>query len=373
MNCFTKYILRQLFVGMIIVTASLTCIIWLSQSLRFIEMIVNRGLSAGMFAYLTALLLPNFLVIVLPIALFLVIIFIYSKLINDRELVVMRAAGLSQLALAKPALILALLVVGFSYILNLYLVPQSYTEFRKMQWDIRYNYAHILLREGAFNQVANGITVYVRQRTKDGQLLGLLVHDQRKPESPFTLMATKGAMVDTKEGARVIMFDGNRQSVDKKTNKMSILYFDYYAFDLTSTGVSTITRYREPRERSMNELFNIQSLNPKMNNKEYGKFIVEGHKRLVSPLSSLAFALIGLSCLIASSFSRRTQSRQVVLAISIMVALQGSAIGLENLVAKQLELVPILYILGIAPIVLGFLFMLFWQSRSQKKTDLLPA
>jgi len=373
MNCFTKYILQQLFVGMILVTTSLTCIIWLTQSLRFIEMIVNRGLSAGMFAYLTALLLPNFLVIVLPISLFLVIIFIYSKLITDRELLVMRASGLSQFALAKPALILALLVVGFGYLLNLYLVPQSYTEFRKLQWDIRYNYAHILLREGEFNQVANGITVYVRQRTKDGQLLGLLVHDQRKKDSHFTLMATKGAMVDTEKGARVIMFDGNRQSVDRTTNKMSILYFDYYAFDLASTGVTTMARYREPRERSIDELFNIKALNPEMNKKEYGKFIVEAHKRLVSPLTSLGFALIALSCLIASSFSRRTQSRQVILAIFIMVALQGSALGLENLVAKQLEFLPLLYILGAGPIVLGFLFMIFWQSRGRKWPYFLPA
>ncbi len=63
MNGFTKYVLRQLFVGMVLVTLGLTTIIWLSQSLRFIEMIVNRGLTAGMFVYLTMLPLPNFLVI----------------------------------------------------------------------------------------------------------------------------------------------------------------------------------------------------------------------------------------------------------------------------------------------------------------------
>ena len=95
MNGFTKYVLRQLFVGMVLVTLGLTTIIWLSQSLRFIEMIVNRGLTAGMFVYLTMLPLPNFLVIVLPIALFTVVVFTYTKLINDRELVVMRGAGLS--------------------------------------------------------------------------------------------------------------------------------------------------------------------------------------------------------------------------------------------------------------------------------------
>lgn len=364
MNGFTKYILRQLFVGMVMVTTGLTCIIWLSQSLRFIEMIVNRGLSAGMFFYLTVLLLPNFLVIVLPIALFTVVVFTYSKLITDRELVVMRASGLSQFSLAKPALILAFLVVGFGYTLNLYLVPQSYTKFRELQWDIRYNYGHILLREGAFNPVADDITVYVRQRTQEGQLLGLLVHDQRDRDNPYTLMAAKGGMIETDEGTRVIMFNGNRQSVDRKTNKLSILYFDRYIFDLASAGdTATTVRYREPRERSLDELFNIRVFEPKMNEKEYGKFIVEGHKRLIYPLASLGFTLIGLACLIASSFSRRTQTRQVILAISIMVALQGGALGLENLVARQLEMVPLLYALVLVPIILGYAFMVLWHIR----------
>ncbi|MEQ8166013.1 MAG: LptF/LptG family permease, partial [Alphaproteobacteria bacterium] len=101
MSELNKYVLRQLLVGMVIVTIGLTCVIWLTQSLRFVDMIVNRGLTAGTFVYLTMLLLPNFLSIILPIAVFTVVVFTYSKLISDRELIVMRAAGLSQVALAR--------------------------------------------------------------------------------------------------------------------------------------------------------------------------------------------------------------------------------------------------------------------------------
>ena len=373
MNGFTRYVLRQLTLGMILVTSGLTCIIWLSQSLRFIEMIVNRGLSAGMFVYLTALLLPNFLVIVLPIALFTVVVFTYSKMISDRELVVMRGAGLSQIALAKPALILALIVASLGYALNLHFVPQSYTKFRDLQWDIRYNYGHVFLREGAFNPVADGITVYVRRRTNDGQLLGILVHDQRDTAKPFTLMAAKGAMIQTAEGARVVMFDGNRQSVDKATNKLSILYFDRYIFDLGTTNVADDERYREARERRVGELLNIRESGEGLDPKDFGKFIVEGHKRLVSPLAAIGFTLVGLACLISGSFSRRTQTRQVVLAITIMVALQGTALGLENLIAKNLDLVPLMYVHAILPIVLGYFFVVQTQRRRQRGAGVQPA
>jgi len=372
MDGFTRYVLRQLLVAMIMVTAGLTCIIWLSQSLRYIEMIVNRGLSGGMFVYLTMLLLPNFLVLVLPIALFTVVVFTYAKLISDRELMVMRAAGLSQFALAKPALILALAVVGLGYFLNLYVVPQSYAKFRTLQWDIRYNYTHILLREGAFNTITDGVTVYVRQRTSDGKLLGILVHDQRDKENPFTLMAAKGAMVDTGEGARVVMFNGNRQAIDKETNKLSILYFDRYVFDVSTSRGTKHARYREPRERNLDELFNIETA-PDLEAKEHGKFIVEGHKRLASPLAALAYTLVGLACLISGAFSRRTQTRQVSVAIAIMVALQGSALGLENLAAKNLSAVPLIYLHAIGPIVLGYIFMVRLQRRRRQATQPTPA
>jgi len=373
MNGFTRYVLRQLVVAMILATAVLTGIIWLSQSLRFIEMIVNRGLSGGMFVYLTMLLLPNFLVLVLPVALFGVVVFIYAKLIGDRELMVMRAAGLSQVALAKPALILALFVVGLGYFLNLYVVPHAYAKFRALQWDIRYNYTHILLREGAFNTVATGITVYVRQRTSDGKLLGILVHDQRDKDHPFTLMAAKGAMVETDGGARVVMFNGNRQAVDKETNKLSILYFDRYVFDLSTTRETIEVRYREPRERPLDELFNIDKVDPGLREREYGKFIVEAHKRLASPLAALAYSLVALACLISGGFSRRTQARQVCLAIAIMVVLQGSALGLENLAAKNLSAIPLMYAHVIVPIVLGYIFMVRLQRRRRSAARPTPA
>ncbi len=147
---------------MVLVTASLTCVIWLLQSLRFVEMIVNRGLTVGDFIYLTILLLPNFLSIILPIALFTVIVFTYAKLVTDRELVVMRAAGVSQHALAKPALFLAFIVVAAGYGLNLYLLPLSSQTFHELRWDMRYNYSNVLLKEGAFNTLSAGVTVYVR-------------------------------------------------------------------------------------------------------------------------------------------------------------------------------------------------------------------
>ena len=365
MNELTRYVLRQLMVGMILVTIGLTGIIWLSQSLRFVEMIVNRSVTGGLFLYLTMLLLPNFLSIILPVALFTVVVFTYSKLVTDRELVVMRASGMSQFALAKPALIMALLVVAAGYALNIFLVPQSYRMFRELQWDIRYSYSHVLLQEGAFNTVSKDVTVYVRERSKDGQLHGILMHDGRNSEKLSTVMAARGALVESGGSSRVIMFEGNRQERDKKTNKFSILYFDRYTIELDRNKDQAAVRYREPRERTLAELLDIDQ-DKIMDKRDYGRFVVEAHKRLIWPVFAACFTLIGLACLISGGISRRGQSGRIALAAAIVIIFQAMALGLENVSARRPELIPLMYIGAVLPLILGYVLMLRrpWRPRS---------
>ncbi len=358
MDSFSRYVFRQLTVGMILVTTGLTAVIWLSQSLRFVDMIVNRGLTAGMFMYLTMLLLPNFLTIILPIALFTVVVFTYSRMIGDRELVVMQAAGVSPHSLAKPAFILAFITIFLGYVLNIYLLPKSYRMFRELQWDFRYGYSHVLLQEGAFNTVTRDITVYVRERSGDGELRGILVRDTRDPEAPQTLMAARGVAFKAGDAMRIAMFNGNRQQVDRSTRQLSILYFDKFSIDLEAPGNRGMERYREARERTLGELLTMERDNL-TNPKDFGKFTVEGHKRLSSPLTALGFTLIGLACLIAGGTSRRGQPRRIVLAVALVVAGQAATLGLENICARNLELIPLMYVNVAIPVIIGYVAMYY--------------
>jgi len=349
----TRYVLGQLFVGMMLATVGLTSVIWLTQSLRFVDMIVNRGLPGTTFVYLTFLLLPNFLSLVLPLALFTVVLFVYSRLIGDRELVVMQGSGIGPFGIASPALLIAAGTMVVSYAINFYFLPESYRMFRELQWDIRYNYSQILLQEGAFNPVSKDVTVYVRERSPDGQLQGLLVHDNRNPKNPVTIMASRGALVEANSTPRVLMFDGNRQEIDESTHKMSVLYFDRYSFDLEPArdGANAV-RFREPRERSVGELFSVEN-DPTVGINDYGKFRMEGHKRLISPLNNMGFTLIALGFLLAGSPSRRGVSSRIVIAAGAVVAFSVLTLAFENLSAKNGAFIPFMYLAALLPSALG--------------------
>jgi len=319
-------------------------------------MIVNRGLSISVFLQLTSLLLPSFLTIIIPISLFFVIVFTYNKLIQDRELIIMRSAGLNQWALAKPALMVALISTAVCYFLTLFYLPYSYQQFKELQFSIRNDFSSVLLQEGSFTEL-DGLTVYVREVGRDNELLGILVHDSRNPDQQTTMMAKHGALLRTDDGPRIVLLDGNRQEVNPEDGTMSILYFDRYAVDIAQSVEDPTLRYREARERSVYNLLTAAA--PDVNPNDIEAFRAEGHDRLISPLNAIAFASIALAVLVSSSFSRRGQTGRLLIAIGVMVLCQALGIAMKNLAAKNPALIPLMYVNAFLPIILG----LYWTFR----------
>ena len=80
MKIYLKYLVQQLVLPALLATVAFSGAVWLSQSLRFVDLIVNKGLPLTTFLYLTALLLPSLLLVVMPFALFCAVLFAYHRL-----------------------------------------------------------------------------------------------------------------------------------------------------------------------------------------------------------------------------------------------------------------------------------------------------
>lgn len=337
-----RYILGQLVMATLFVTLGLTFAIWLTQSLRLIDYIVNRGLPASTFLTFVGLLLPSFLGIVLPIASFVAVLFVYHKLATDSEMVVMRAAGLSQLQLARPAITLAVLVMLCVYAISLYFLPLSFRQFKDLQNDFRNDLSVVLLQEGVFTALNDEITIYVRERSPDGELRGILMHDTRDRENPLTMMAERGALVSSEAGPRVVMENGNRQQIERGTGRFSLLYFDRYTIDLSGFGEMAQARWREPKERFLSEL--LWPGDDALDQHYRHELIAEAHQRLVGPLYTLVFVLIGVAALLAGEFNRRGQAKRVLAAVVCVAALEGISLALSDLANRSSVAIPAMYL-----------------------------
>src|SRR5947199_8460740 len=98
------YVIRQIIGPFFLFTVVLTLVIWMTQSLRLLDIVINRGQSAALFAWLTMLMLPSLLVVIAPIAFFGAALFALNRLNTDSELVVMWSAGVSRLQVALPVI-----------------------------------------------------------------------------------------------------------------------------------------------------------------------------------------------------------------------------------------------------------------------------
>lgn len=350
MRGFTRYVLKQLVLGMVLVTCGLTVLLWLSQSLRFIDLIVNKGVSAGLFLRLTSLLLPGFLMVVVPIAIFTVVLFVYNKLTSDRELVVMQASGMSPWDLSKPALTLALAITAFSYALTLWLAPESVRAFRDLNWSIRQDVTHLVLKEGEFTEVGNGIVVYVGSRTADNVLTNILIWDSSKPDREVTVMADEGALVPGAAMPRIHLVNGARQEYRPGTHEFSMLYFDSYTAEFGDSHAADGERSRDARERSLRELFTVQP--GELSEVDVRRFRIEGVQRLLLPLQVLGLTLLALHGLLGGGFDRRGQAPRIAVAVALMVAFQAAVLGANNLATRSLTLLPLLPALTLLPIVI---------------------
>jgi lipopolysaccharide export system permease protein len=369
MKRLTRYVGRQIALAILFITIALTLSVWLTQTLRFIDTIVNSGLPLGLTFEFLILLIPGLLSIILPIAVFVGVMFVYWKLMNDRELVVMQSVGLSPIALARPALMVAVIATGIAYGLSLYLLPTSYRSFKEFQIRIRNDFAQILLPEGVFSNVSDGLTIYARQRGDGGVLQGLIVYDGREAGRPIIYTAVEGIVSSTATGPRLTMQDGTYQDTDPALGHISILYFDRMAISVADPsglqGQRTLTAW----ERYLPELFNPVDLPP--GDPLRRVLIVEGHQRLLYPLYTLTFAMLGLA-LIAPAASDRSRQRLAMAAASLaVIGLQGVNLTLRNLANAEPGLAPLMYIGPLVPLVAATL-LLFKQRRPIPRSPARP-
>src|SRR5580700_3051015 len=355
-----RYILRQCLSMMVFVTAALSAAVWLAQSLRLVDLIVNRGLSIEVFLYLALLILPRFFDIVLPIGALIAVLFVFNKLTSESELVVMRAAGLSPLTLPRP--VLALAGIAFLVLLSLsaYFLPASNREFKDLQFEIRNRFVSSLLQEGTFTTVSDKLTIYIGGRDERGEVTGLLINDERDPEQPITIFAERGAFADAANGSRIIMVNGNRQKYDRASGKLSILTFDRYTLDLDTMRDAPGGRFREAQERFLGELFFPPE---ELDAATYRSFIVEGHQRLTVPLTVFSFVMIPLACLLPGEFNRRGQLQRVLLAVAFALLFQSLDLGVKNLAAGSYAAIPLIYLIDLLPFGLGFGMLMFGGIR----------
>lgn len=347
-NIFDRYIFRNLLIASLIIAATLLGVVFLTQSLRFLELVIESGATSATFWLLAALALPRFFEIVIPLSLAAAILFVYNRMTSDSELIVIRAVGFDSAMLARPAMLLSIFAMVFLLFNNLWLAPRAISGMQEMRQTVKAQISTSLFREGVFNQMGQGLTVYIRERAKDGTLLGVLIHDGRDAEAPpSTVIAKSGTLILSPEGYQVLVYDGSRQEYNSESKTLKRLNFNRYSIELPESD-PVRQRWREPEERTVFELINPDMSVPR-DVESLRDFKVELHRRIVGPFFAVVFCLMACTALLVGSIERRGQALRILMASITIIFLQGIFIAVYNWARQSDVGLVLMWVLAIIP------------------------
>ena len=379
-----RYILRLIAAPFLFFVLVFTGVIWLAQSLRVIDTIVNAGQSAGVFLSFAALLLPDVLAVVLPLSAFAGTLYAVNRLYTDSEVVVLFASGVSGLALLRPVMLFGLGVAVACWALTLWAMPTAERLSRDRLTEIRGDVAAAFLREGAFMSPAGGVTIYIREITRPGELFGVFVHDKRDPERRVTYTSERAVLLpagsggrqgepEAAGGTRLVMLDGVAQIAGPgRAPALQVLRFDRFAYDLGAFEEEGDPRRRKPSELYLPRLLAIDAAGAEAAGRRLGEYRAEAHEALSAPLYALALPLLAAAFVVAMGFRRQGFAGRIVAAVVAALLLRLAGLAAKGAISAEPMAAPLIYLPPLVGAVLA-LWMLIGTGRGGVRTPSAPA
>lgn len=321
-----------------VVLGVLLTLVLAARMVQLREMVFGEGLGLLDVLRLLGYLSPFFLLELLPVGSLLAVFLTFLRLAADRELLALKAHGISLMQMTPAPLIFLLLVAAADFGVGAYGLSWGADGFRATAMDMARSQAKVLVQPGMFVSEMPGMTFYADQVDQEsGHLGGVFIRDERKDGEPMVIVAPEGVLL-TGEGDSVTGLLLNNGTIHRLEGEaMSNLRFERYLLTLKDdgTGAGSEGKQRLPREMSLNRL---RDLAKEPDGGEFGrKVLVELQRRFSVPVSCLALGLLALP--LASVFAGVRQ--QVGLVLALVVFLGYYAVLLTGKTLAEIGMLPV--------------------------------
>ncbi|MDH4226436.1 MAG: LPS export ABC transporter permease LptF [Deltaproteobacteria bacterium] len=291
----TKYIALEIVTPFLLSLGVLTSTAMLSRLIRLIEIFFTQGISPDRFFIMLVAIIPTFLVFTIPMSFLVGVLVAATRLSFDSEITAMKSSGVGLTSILKPVLLVAVFAFAASLLTSLYLFPWGFRTTERILLDIADEHASSVFEEQTFYDKFAGVTFYVDKVDKTtGELEGVLIASEPDEGPPVVIIAEKGVIARSEDGASVNMYMANG-AVQKIHDDGS---YRFAAFDSYRTGLglvlsSTTSNKLRSNALTLPELFAKLQLAIDGNMPTH-KITLDIHKRFAVPAAIFAFALIGL-------------------------------------------------------------------------------
>jgi len=280
--------------------AVFVALLLVGKMLRLRHLLVAMDLSVldigSLFVYLT----PFFLMLLIPVAGMISTFLTFQRMSGDRELMALRAGGISLSQLLPAPGVFLLLCAGLTLFVSLFGVSWGMDRFQHTLLDLAQTRAQLSLRPGVFNRDFPGLVVYARNVDRDsGEMRGIFIQDTTHGDKGVNILAPQGRVATDHNRGKVffLLTNGRIYRLDQK--QMEVLSFGSYrvSLDLSRLLQDVDVDRDKPRYMSWTELSRIAASSGQETDKspEFIRTVrVERHKRWALPAACLVLGLVAL-------------------------------------------------------------------------------
>jgi lipopolysaccharide export system permease protein len=363
-----RYVFRIVASATVAVLVGLTAVIWITQSLKELDLVTGKGQTIIVFLLVTLTTLPALIAGIAPVALFAATLYTLNRLNGDSELIVMSAAGVAPFRLLKPFVALTVLVTLLVGWMTMSVIPDSYKTLRDLITRVRADFVANIVKEGQFAQLDAGITFHYRER--QGQtLIGIFLQDRRDDAKTAIYIAERGQAVEVDGMSLLLLERGTVQRQSPNSRDSSIVAFDRYAVNLAMLGGDADAEggggtesggkiVYKPRERPLTALL-FADKNEGYYKLQAGRFRAELHNRLSAPLYPIAFVLIAFAALGDAKTTRQGRGFAIQMAVLCVSATRLIGYAAWTASVRSPYAVPFMYLLPIAASLVSIWLILY--------------
>lgn len=187
----------------------LSVILFVQQASRFSDIFFSANIPASLIWQLTLALIPNVIAFTCPMAMLVGVIIGLSKMQGDSELVAIRAAGIGNLQINVPMILLGVVLSGFAFLVNMYGVPFAASAVRTIAMRAAILKLESPIEPGVFNTEVAGYTIYVKDGDiETGRWRNIFIHAEDLKSGTVRLITSSGGRIDsTGEQSELVLQD----------------------------------------------------------------------------------------------------------------------------------------------------------------------
>ncbi|PIE59222.1 MAG: LPS export ABC transporter permease LptF [Desulfobulbus propionicus] len=345
-------------------------VFFLVRLIPLLEVVLDLRIGMADFIRLFSYIFPHMLLYVIPMASMTGVIIGFTRLTNDREVLALKACGISLVKMLPVVIVIAAAIATLTGFFSLYLIPAGDQGIKLLMFRLAKEKIDKGLQEQRFTEALGDLVVYVDEIDQNDHWHGVYVSDMRNREQPIITVAKKGRMhaQSKKMVVTITLEDGTLHNAEDEDNQ--VIKFKRYQLEIplrppTRVDGNDVTQIDKGSMNQQQLLDAAAKFGP---NSEHGlAYMIEFHRRLALPVGGFILSLLGLPLGLQAGPGKRAAGIPLGLAFFVMyyIAITTFRVMVED---KEFPLVLGMWM----PNILFLLMTVYVFFRVEREKPLLP-